>query len=141
MQERVSPPDTVSGSIDGVELSIAYSQPSVRERVIWGDLVPYSKIWRAGANEATVISFDQDVAINGKGLAKGSYSFFLVPEKGAAWTAIFNSDADQWGAYKHDPKKDKLRVSCKPEKHEFTEQMTFVIEGEQFYLIWEKLKI
>ena len=141
MQERVSPPDTVTGTIDGVRITVAYSQPSVKGREIWGNLVPYDKIWRAGANEATVFEINKSVLIEGKELRKGRYAFFLVPNESGAWTAIFNSDAKQWGAYKHDSKKDVLRVSVSPEKHGFVEQMKFELADNEVRLNWENLSI
>ncbi len=141
MQDRVSPPDTVTGTIDGVRITVAYSQPSVKGREIWGNLVPWDKIWRAGANEATVFEINKSLKIQGKELRKGRYAFFIVPSETGSWIAIFNSDAKQWGAYKHDAKKDVLRVSVDPEKHGFTEQMTFEVGEDAVSLLWENLRI
>jgi len=104
------------------DVTITYSRPGVKGRKIWGGLVPYGQVWRTGANEATTISFSDDVTINGKDLPKGSYSLHTIP--GAdEWTLIFNKVADQWGSYSYDEKQDALRVTAKPrpslEKHEW----------------------
>ena len=91
------------------DITIVYSRPSVRERVIFGDLVPYDKLWRTGANMATKITFSEDVKIEGKDLAAGSYSFFTIPGKDE-WTFIFNSVAIQPGIANYDESKDVLRI-------------------------------
>ena len=138
--ERLSPEATIFGIADQVEVSVSYSKPSVKGRVIWGDLVPYETVWRAGANEATVIEFSDDVEILGQKLPQGRYAFFVIPKKDGSWTAIFNSDWDQWGAYKHEPKKDVLRVTNKPETASFNETLQFSIDADTIVLHWEKLK-
>src|SRR5579859_6470762 len=74
-----SPPAKAEGKIGAASVSIAYSSPSVRGRKIWGDLVPYGKAWRAGANEATIFQTDKDIKVEGKPLKAGKYSFFAVP--------------------------------------------------------------
>jgi hypothetical protein len=78
---RISPKAMVQQTVGFTDVSIEYSRPGVKERKIWGGLVPYHVVWRAGANEATKISFSTDVEINGKKLRAGSYSFFTVPTR------------------------------------------------------------
>lgn len=121
---RPSPKGVVTQTIGVTDVTVNYSRPSVKGRAIWGDLVPYDKVWRTGANEATTISFSDDVAINGQKLAKGTYSLHTIPGKDS-WTIIFNSVADQWGSYSYDQSKDALRVTAKPVKAPFTEFLTF----------------
>lgn len=109
---RMSPSARVTFSIGFTEIDISYSSPAVRNRAVWGNIVPYNQLWRAGANEATVITFSEDVKINDQLLAAGSYSFFVIPHRDGFWTAIFNSDVDQWGVRRYDESKDVLRVKA-----------------------------
>ena len=96
---------------DQAVIRVTYSRPQANGREVFGNLVPYGKVWRTGANEATEIKFYQDVTIDGKKLAAGTYSLFTIPEKDA-WTIIFNKDLDYWGAYSYNQKQDALRVSA-----------------------------
>ena len=126
--KRKSPPVSVSQSIDNLNITINYGQPSVNGRVIWGELVPYDKVWRTGANEATTITFDKDVLINGKELAGGTYSLFTIPEEDGNWVLIFNKVADQWGAYDYKIESDALRLNIKTTKNKnIAEKLTFAI--------------
>ena len=128
------------------DVTITYSRPGVKGRKIWGGLVPYGQVWRTGANEATTISFSDDVTINGKDLPKGSYSLHTIP--GAdEWTLIFNKVADQWGSYSYDEKQDALRVTAKPrpslEKHEWLTFDAPELSADQatFVLQWENIEV
>jgi hypothetical protein len=128
------------------EVKISYSRPAVKNREIWGKLVPYNTVWRAGANEATKVTFSSDVIIEGKSLKAGSYSFFTIPNKNE-WTIIFNKVADQWGAFQYNESEDALRIKVKPKKsNHFHEWLTYEITKTDDYsaiisLVWEKLKI
>lgn len=141
-EERASPPETASGEAGDVGITIDYSSPAVKDREIWGSLVPYNEVWRTGANEATTIEFDKDVVIEGQPLAAGKYSLFTIPTE-SEWTVIFNKNPEQWGAFKYDESEDALRVKVKPEKSdEFYERMKFNIDDEgKVILAWENLKI
>lgn len=88
--KRASPPDSVTGKIGGATISINYSSPSVKGRKIWGDLVPYGQVWRAGANEATIFETSKPIMVEGKRLPAGRYSLFVQPNDNE-WTFIFNS--------------------------------------------------
>jgi len=137
---RKSKNGRVEGSVGGAGVVIEYGRPNVNGRVIWGDLVPWGKVWRTGADEATTIAFDRDVTIEGRPLARGTYSLFTLPgEKG--WTVIFNKTAEQWGAFDYDAKQDALRVEVAPRAHEATETLTFSLEGNAVVLRWEKLEV
>jgi hypothetical protein len=107
--KRPSPPAKVTETVNGKNLIIDYSRPSVKGRKIFGDLEPYGKVWRTGANEATTFEVDKDVTIDGKALLKGKYALFTIPTE-TEWTVIFNKEPNQWGAYKYDEKKDALRI-------------------------------
>lgn len=136
--ERKSKNGLTSGTIDGVEVSITYGRPRVRGRTIWGELVPFGEVWRTGADEATTITFFQDVLIEGEVLAAGTYGLFTVPTPGS-WTVIFNRVANQWGAYEYDASQDALRVEVHPASSEPVEEMTFSITGDGVVLSWAKL--
>jgi hypothetical protein len=140
---RPSPGAEVTQTIGQTVVKVDYSRPGVKGREIWGKLVPYNEVWRAGANEATTISFSTDVTINGQKLAAGTYSFFVLPTA-AEWTVIFNSEPKQWGAFSYKKEKDVLRVSVKPEASTHQEWMSYNFEDLKgktcrFLLRWEKL--
>lgn len=105
-----SPKAVTSFSVGLTEITIRYSSPAVRGREVWGKLEPYDKIWRAGANEATTMTFSTDIIIEGQKLPKGRYSFFIIPKEKGDWIVIFNKVADQWGAYNYEEEKDALRL-------------------------------
>ena len=135
-KKRVSPKETTTGEINGVEVSINYCAPSVKGRKIWGELVPYDKIWRAGANEATTIEFGKDISIQNNKLPAGKYSFFLIPNKEKC-TIIFNNDFKQWGAYKYDIDKDQLRLDVKPLiSSDQVEKLVYEIDQNNILIKW-----
>jgi hypothetical protein len=88
---------------------VIYSRPQKDNRIIFGQLVEYGKVWRLGANEATEIEFFKDVTIGGKKVAKGRYTIYAIPTE-SKWTVILNKDTDTWGAFVYDDKKDVLRT-------------------------------
>jgi hypothetical protein len=144
-EARVSPNAGVSQTIGVTEVTISYGRPAVKGRTIWGELVPYGEVWRTGANEATTISFSNDVLIEGKKLAAGTYALFTIPGQDD-WTMIFNKTAKQWGAFRHDPAQDALRVDVKPKAAPQEEWMSFSFNGlsgdsAQAVLRWEKLAV
>lgn len=135
--KRPSPPAEVSETVkSGAEITINYSQPSVKGRTIGKDIAPYGKVWRTGANEATVFETSKDVMIEGKALPAGKYSLYTIPGKDE-WTIIFNKTWEQWGT-KYDEAGDALRVKVKPAKAPSTmEKMTFQIdESGKVSLMW-----
>ncbi|MDP4265534.1 MAG: DUF2911 domain-containing protein [Bacteroidota bacterium] len=144
--KRPSPPATATGKIKEATITINYSSPSVKGRKIWGDLVPYDKVWRAGANEATIFETDKDIKVEGKTLAKGKYSLYAIPGE-KQWTIIFNSATGQWGINRdgtttEDPAKDVLRVVVKSGKSEsFNERLIYTVDSKGFALLWENLKV
>ena len=130
--------EKASGMINGATIQINYGSPSVRGRQIWGELVPFDQVWRAGANEATTFETDKALTIEGLILPAGKYSFFIIPNKEEC-TIIFNKESKQWGAYKYNDKVDQLRVKVKPQTADsFTEKLTYVINATDVELSWEK---
>jgi hypothetical protein len=121
-----SPAASVTQTIGVTKITIDYHRPGVKGRKIWGELVPYDKVWRLGANEATTITFADPVTIKGRELAAGSYALFVVPKAGV-FTLVFNSQAKQWGAFSYDESKDVLRFDIQPDSSKFAEWMTFEI--------------
>jgi hypothetical protein len=140
-----SPKASLTQTVGITDITINYSRPGVKGRTIWGGLVPYDKVWRTGANNATTISFSDDVLIEGQKLAKGTYSLHTVPGQ-KDWTIVFNSVADQWGSYAYDESKDALRVKVQPQKADFREWMGFEIndlstDTAKVVLRWENVAV
>ena len=136
-----SPASVATGKINGATIQINYSSPSVKGRVIWGELVPFNKIWRAGANDATTIEIDKELSIEGQKLPAGKYSFFVIPNEKEC-VLIFNKEAKQWGAYKYKETEDQLRVVVKQKIVETSsENLVYTIEKKSIVLSWEKWNI
>ena len=104
---------SVSQRIGLADIQIIYHSPLINTRTVWGELVPYDEVWRAGANENTVITLSNDVNIEGKSLAAGSYGLHMIPRKDN-WTIIFSKDYKSWGSFFYDGKNDALRIDVKP---------------------------
>lgn len=124
-----SPPASATETLKGgAVVSINYGQPSVKGRTIGTDLEPMpGKVWRAGANAATVFETSKDVRVQGRDLPAGKYAFFVI-DNGGEWTLIFNKEHNQWGAYEYKEKEDALRVNAKAGKAEpFSEKLTYAI--------------
>ena len=142
---RPSPKAVLTQTIGFTDVTITYSRPAARGRQIFGGLVPYDKVWRTGANEATTISFSDDVTINGQPLPKGTYSLHTIPGP-EQWTIIFNKVAKQWGSFNYDQAQDALRVTAKPHRDEFNEWLTFSVpalspESATVEIKWERLAV
>jgi hypothetical protein len=142
---RISPKAEVMQTVGFTDIKIIYSRPGVKNRTIWGKLVPFDAVWRAGANEATKFIFSTDVYVEGRLLIKGAYSFFAIPGK-KEWTLIFNKVADQWGAFEYNETQDALRLKVKPEKGNWQEWLAYTITKTSdtsaiIRLEWEKLRI
>jgi hypothetical protein len=142
-----SPAATATGKTSsGANLTIKYSSPSVKGRKVWGGLVPYDKVWRAGANEATILETDKDVTIEGKAIPKGKYSVYMIPGE-KEWSIIINSQTGQWGINRdqsttRDPAKDVAVVKVKPGKSASTnEALKYVVNDKGFALQWENLEV
>jgi hypothetical protein len=140
-EKPLSPPEKATGTINGATIEINYGSPSVKGRKIWGELVPFGEVWRAGANEATTFETNRDITIEGLKLPAGKYSFFIIPNK-TDCVIIFNKEAKQWGAYKYNDKKDQLRVKVKPQVAEAaTEKLVYKINANDVVLSWDNWNI
>lgn len=105
---RPSPMAVVSTRYKDTYIKVVYSQPSRKGRTIFGSLVPYGKVWRTGANEATELTVTRDIKLNGADLKAGSYTIFTIPEK-EKWTIIINGELGLWGAYNYNEKADVMK--------------------------------
>jgi hypothetical protein len=128
------------------DITVNYHRPLVNGRKIWGALVPYGKVWRAGANENTTVEFSDDVSVEGKPLAKGLYGLHMIPNADSC-TVIFSKTNTGWGSYSYDQKDDALRVDVKPRPlAETKDALEFEFEdlkpnSTAVTLKWEKLGI
>lgn len=123
--KRPSPPTTSQATLsNGTQVQIQYGQPSVKGRTIGDNLEPKAgKVWRTGANEATVIEFSKDVKVEGKALKAGKYALFTIWDGKDGWTVIFSSNTGQWGAYDYKEAEDVLRIQVKGAKGTFSEKL------------------
>ncbi len=127
------------------DITINYHRPMVNNRKIWGALVPYDKVWRAGANENTTIEFSTPVSIEGKPLPAGTYGLHMIP--GAdKWTVIFSKMAVAWGSYTYNQSEDALRVDVKPRPNEMEEALEYEFENltpdsVDVTMKWEKVAV
>lgn len=133
------------GLIGGDSVKISYHSPGVRNRIIWGGLVPFGEVWVTGAHDATTITVDKPFAIGGKKIPAGKYAFFTIPGKDS-WTVIINKQWKQHLATEYDEKQDLVRVKVKPKKNGHTERLQYFVEGGKgnegkIAVAWEKLKI
>lgn len=143
-----SPKATVTQAVGLIDVSLEYSRPGVKDRTIFGDLVPYDKMWRTGANASSKIEFSEDVTVSGQALEKGKYALYTIPGK-EMWTFIFHKNLDHWGTGgdKYDITEDALRVTAKPEMLPFSVE-TFTLEvsnlkddGGDLMLFWDNVMV
>lgn len=142
---RVSPKATVMQTVGLTDFTVVYCRPGVKNRAVWGDLVPYDKPWRTGANEATTFMCSDSITFGGKRVAPGTYALLTIPGK-TEWTVALNREKDLWGAYSYKPESDVLRVKVKPTAAPHEEWMSFTFENltprsADLVLRWEKLSV
>ncbi len=142
---RPSPGASVSQWVGLTEVTVRYSRPGVKERKIWGGLVPYGEVWRTGANENTTITFSTAAKVGGQEIPAGTYGLQTIPTEGD-WTVILSKDADLWGAFNYKPENDALRVTVKPEAASHEERMSFSFDDStettaKLVLRWEKVSV
>ncbi len=136
-----SPKKEATGKIGETTVTIEYSAPSVKERVIWGELVKYDQIWRAGANENTTITLDKDAMIKGNKIPAGKYGLFIIPTNSEEWTVVFSKKNDAWGSKDYDQANDLARFKVKTKATEkSTELMAFQVSKEGVQFNWEKIQ-
>lgn len=136
---------SVSQTVGLTGITITYHRPRVQGREIWGKLVPYGEIWRAGANENTTIEFSTPVEVDGHPLAAGRYGFHTLPSAGT-WQLIFSAVDSNWGSFAYDAKEDVLRIEVKPEAAPFEEALAYSFDDATarettIALRWEKLRV
>lgn len=142
---RVSPACTVTQDLGISQIKLSFARPAVHGRKIWGGLVPFGEVWRAGANAATVITFSHAAKVAGKDVPAGSYSFFAIPGE-KQWTLILNKKPDQWGAYGYEASDDLLRWEVTPRPGPFLEWLDYRIDptgpgSAEVELGWERLRV
>jgi hypothetical protein len=140
-----SPKASVSQTVGLTEMTINYNRPAVAKRKIWGDLVPYGEVWRAGANANTTLSFSSPVKIGGKTIPAGTYGLHMLPTD-KDWTVILSTVSSAWGSYSYDQKEDAVRVTVTPETSDFTERLSYSFDDPTNNSVvvamrWEKLKV
>ncbi len=118
---------TVSQTIGITEISVKYHRPGARNRKIFGSLIPYGQVWRAGANESTTITFQDSVVISGHRIGPGIYGLHMIPNV-KEWTLIFSNNHTQWGSFYYKPEEDALRIKAKPTKAQHQEYLRYNLE-------------
>jgi len=142
---RQSQHAAVSQRVGITDITINYHRPLVNGRKVWGDLVPYGQVWRAGANENTTITFTDAVTVEGKALAAGTYGLHMIPNQDE-WTVIFSKNSTSWGAFTYKQDEDALRVNVKPQAAEMHNALTYDFDEVKpdstvVVLAWEKVAV
>ncbi|HVZ63945.1 MAG TPA: DUF2911 domain-containing protein [Lacunisphaera sp.] len=141
-----SPAATLKQRVGITDIEINYSRPGMKGREIFGNLVPYDKVWRTGANTATKISFSTDVKLNGTAVPAGTYELFSIPGK-AEWTVIIHKNMSQWGAYSYDEKNDVARFKATPVVNPYTVETFTIGTGDlrdnsaTLYFVWDRTRV
>ena len=140
-----SPVRTAMATINGTHVHIEYGSPGVKDRIIWGGLVAYDKVWATGAHNATSIQFSKPVEINGKTIPKGTYGFFTIPGK-TSWQVIINSRFEQHLTDDYSVSEDIIRLVVEPKQTSMTQRLTYSVRpsadgGGEVSMKWDKLEI
>lgn len=135
----------VTQRIGLTDITINYHRPLVNNRPVWGKLVPYGEVWRAGANENTTVTFTDPVTIEGQPLDKGTYGLHMIPGENQ-WTVIFSKMSTAWGSFSYKQDEDALRVTVKPQTAEFHDALTYDFDDLKpdstvVTLRWEKVAV
>lgn len=136
---------TATQRIGLTDIAVSYHRPAIRKRTVWGGLVPYDQVWRAGANENTVVSFSTPVSVGGKTLPAGNYGLHIIPTKGD-WTIIFNTESTAWGSFFYDQAKDAVRFTARPATGTFHEHLAYTFDepaaaGVTLTLRWDTVAL
>lgn len=146
IKPRPSPLSIVSARYKDTYLKITYSQPHKKGREVFGGLVPFGKVWRTGANEATELTITRDITINDFELKAGTYALFTIPEKDK-WTIIINQDNGLWGSYNYNAKQDVTRFEVPVQNLTDVVYEAFTIQVDQknkvadLIFMWDKVKV
>jgi hypothetical protein len=148
---RVSPHETINATIDGDQVTVVYGRPYMKDpktgekRKIWGGLVPFDRVWRLGADEATLFTTEQPLELGGKSIASGTYSLFMLPRADGGASLVVNKQTGQWGT-KYDEKQDLVRVDMKKDAISVpVEQLTIALDktpdgGGVLKVMWEGIQ-
>jgi hypothetical protein len=141
-----SPRASVAQEVGVTRIEVDYSRPAVRGREVWGKLVPWGEVWRAGADLNTRLAVSTDVTVAGKPLPAGTYGLHIIPAESGPWTLILSRDAEAWGSYAYDSNRDALRVELTPTKADHVEDLRYGFDrltpdGVALVLQWEKLAL
>ena len=142
---QVSQQASVSQQVGLTDIVVKYHRPGVNNREVWGGLVPYDQVWRAGANQNTTISFSTDVTVENNKVAAGTYGLHMIPTKNS-WTIIFSKDNAAWGSFFYNQANDAVRFTVNPVKSEFVEWLSYSFDqlsanSTTLSLKWEKLSV
>ena len=142
---RASQHARITQRIGITDITIDYSRPLVRGRKIFGKVEAYGQIWRAGANENTVIEFSDPVSIEGQALGEGIYGLHMIPGE-TSWVVIFSKNHTSWGSFTYDQAEDALRVTVKPEAAENQESLSYDFDDPKpdsavITMRWEKVAV
>jgi len=145
LKPRPSPLAIATVKYEDTYVKVTYCRPHKKGRQIFGDLVPYGKVWRTGANEATELTITDPVKINGEKVDAGTYTIFTIPEKNE-WTIILNKELGQWGAYNYNPDKDLMRFKVDTEETDVVYEpftIEFQLQGSKadFVMMWDRTKV
>ena len=146
-EKPASPRASVEFESEDLSVTIDWGSPAVKGRAIWGDLEPYSAVWRAGANETTSISFTKDMMFGDTRVPAGKYGFFLIPNEGSDWVAILNTDWSRddhgiWGAMGYSKEHDVARVNVIPTWEEkVVERLEYNLNEKDIVFKWEKVRL
>jgi tetratricopeptide (TPR) repeat protein len=143
---QASPLAHVSQIVGLTKISVAYHAPGVKGRQIWGKLVPYGQVWRAGANQSTRVRFEDDVLVGGQRVPAGQYAFYALPTDSANAFVIFNRDTARWGTDGYNPQADVFRVPVKMTETPFHETLQYSFSNVRptsvsLDLAWERRRL
>lgn len=142
---RESPSAAVSQVVGMSRVTVEYARPSVHGRKIWGELVPFDSVWRAGANENTVLTVSSPFTVGGTRLPAGRYGLHTIPTAGA-WTVMVSREANAWGSFSYNPAEDAVRFSVTPTAADHEEMLRYTLDPTTdstvtVTLRWEKLAL
>ena len=143
---KPSPHAKVEQMVGLTTITIDYSRPAVKERTIWGDLVPYGEVWRVGANACTKVTTTHDLTFGKQVLKAGTYALFITPSADSEWSVVLNTDTEQWGAGNYDETKNVITVKTHPIENSYNESMLIEVNNitnssAVIAVKWEKIRI
>ncbi len=143
---RVSPHANVGQRIGLTDVTVDYHRPAVNGRTVWGELVPYGQVWRAGANENTTVTFSSPVTVGGAEVPAGTYGLHMIPTTSGPWTVILSSMADAWGSFSYDEKEDVARVTVTPREAGMEERLSYRFDdptdtSAELVMAWENVEV